>query len=140
MKVPTYLLLLSVALLVFLGACGSDGIDNPITVDTVPPNPPVGLGFEHQEESVLITWSENAEVDLAGYRLYRSYYQDGPFGEITTGLLLCPWYYDGDVVPTVISYYMVTAVDGAGNESAYSDILTVCQTWNPKPGPNKRLD
>ena len=140
MRFSTYLVLLPAALLVFMGACGNDSGGGPTVVDTVPPNPPVGLLFEHEEESVLITWSENAEVDLAGYRLYRSYDEDGTFDQVTSGLLLCPWYYDSNVVRTVVSYYRVTAVDETGNESAYSDLLTVCWTRDPKPDPDKRLD
>jgi hypothetical protein len=127
MKASKFLVLVSVTLLVFLGACGHDAGQTQPVIDTVPPNPPIGVLAEDNGRSVMITWTENAEVDLAGYRLFRSSYEDGPFHPVRSSLLLCPWYYD-DVAPAAMTFYKVTAVDESGNESAFSQIVGIY--WN----------
>jgi hypothetical protein len=127
MRTRIFLLLTLAAFITVLGACGTDSGGGVAVVDTVAPNPPVALQVEQSDAQVKITWAENAEIDLAGYRLYKSSYEEGPFSQETTRLLQCPWYYD-DVLPMAITYYRVTAVDESGNESAYSQVIGVY--WN----------
>jgi hypothetical protein len=114
----------SVVMLVFLVSCGNESGHVSPAVDTVPPNPPLNLQAAWESGTVLVNWGDNAEVDLAGYRIYRSSNDDGPFGLVNSDLLLCPWYYDGNR-PAGFTYYRVTAVDEVGNESAYSRIVGV---------------
>jgi hypothetical protein len=132
MKNSRYLFVLLAALVGLVGACGQEGGGGPPTVDTVPPLPPVGLQIQADEDLVAIRWDENAEVDLAGYRLYKSSYEDGPFGTVRADLVYCPWFYD-DVLPMQMTYYKVTAVDESGNESAFSQIVGIyCNTDRKK--------
>ena len=119
MRNPTYLFVTLAALLVFVGACGQDDGGSQPTIDTVPPVPPVGVQIQTQGDLVAITWDNNAEIDLAGYRLYKSSFENGPFGVVTSGLVYCPWYYD-EVLPMQMTFYKITAVDESGNESAFS--------------------
>lgn len=120
MRALTKLLpVVSVALLFVIASCGSE--QSIITVDTVPPVAPVGVAVDDEAHQVKITWASNAEPDLAGYNLYSSGQEAGPYGKVNESLLLCPWCYDSPVTME-ITYYKVTAVDESGNESAYSDI------------------
>jgi fibronectin type 3 domain-containing protein len=112
----------AVAFTLVITSCGSEHVATP--VDTTPPLAPVGLAVEGDTHLVMISWAANAEPDLAGYNVYSSSYEDGPFGEVNEDLLLCPWCYDSPT-PMAITYYMVTAVDESGNESAYSQITGI---------------
>lgn len=118
--------------LLVMARCSSDKGGLP-EVDMVPPNPPVAVSVEILDQEIYggwvrITWAPNPEPDLAGYRVYKSSYKDGPFALVSESLIRCPWYYD-NVVPMEVTYYRVTSVDNSGNESAYS--ATTGVYWNP---------
>ena len=118
-----HLILVSAIVLAVVASCGRDNQVSPI--DTVPPNPPVGVAAMVEDGNVvMVTWSQNAELDLAGYRIYKSSNQDGPFGPVTTAAVVCPWY-SANALPMDVTYFKVTAVDRSGNESAYSQIVRV---------------
>jgi fibronectin type 3 domain-containing protein len=136
MKKSTFLAFVSVTLLAFLGACGNDGGQTGPVIDTVPPNPPVGLEVGDGGGFAKITWTPNAEIDLAGYRVYRSAYEDGSYRKASPSLLLCPWFYD-DVTPGGVTFYKVTAVDDNGNESAYSQIVGIYWNSGDRSGPSE---
>lgn len=112
----------AVAMLFVIASCGTDSTVTP--VDTVPPVAPVGVILEDEAHQVKISWTSNAEPDLAGYNLYSSGQEEGPYSKVNDELLLCPWCYDSPVTME-ITYYKVTAVDQSGNESAYSDIMGI---------------
>lgn len=135
MKTLRCLLLVATAFLMLLGACGNETSEVAPAIDTVPPNPPVGLQAQEGVQPVQISWSENAEVDLAGYRVYKSSYEDGPYRRINSDLLLCPWCYD-TVSPMSLTFYKVTAVDESGNESAFSDVMGVYWNNGGRAGPD----
>ena len=99
----------------------------PVTVtprDIFPPSVPQGLvaavlsGAAAGTVVVELSWSINVETDLAGYRVYRSE-QEGTRGQLVTpDLLPTPAVRDTSVEPGHRYWYIVTAVDRAGNESA----------------------
>jgi len=72
---------------------------------------------------VGLEWDHNTEDDLAGYRVYQSpvsgnypaEYTEVPAGTNSATLNACP---DGTM------YYVVTAVDEAGNESGRSNEIS----------------
>jgi fibronectin type 3 domain-containing protein len=131
-----HLVLVSAIVLVVVTSCGRDNQVSP--ADTVPPNPPVGVGAVLEDGNVaMVTWSQNAEVDLAGYKIYRSSNQDGPFGPITARTVVCPWFY-ASVPPMDATYFKVTAVDQSGNESAYSQIVQVYVSSRDRSQPKTR--
>jgi hypothetical protein len=105
--------------------------------DTFPPAAPQNLVVteipgENGAVSVDLSWSINPENDLAGYRIYRSEQQDERGHSLQTELLLSPSYRDVSVQPGHRYWYVVTAVDRAGNESAPSEPVLVDLT---KPLP-----
>jgi fibronectin type 3 domain-containing protein len=83
--------------------------------DKTPPQIPSGLDIVVSETGAFITWSANAETDLAGYRVLRNgtSVSDRP---IATNSFFDPDYRAGVV-------YAVSAVDEFGNESAQSSPL-----------------
>jgi hypothetical protein len=94
--------------------------------DTFPPAAPqaisaaVLLGERDNAPVVDLSWSINVEPDFAGYRVYRSEQPDTKGQLLTTELLLTPAYRDTSVQPARRYWYVVTAADRAGNESAPS--------------------
>lgn len=96
--------------------------------DTFPPAAPQGIvaatlpGDSPGSLVVDLSWSINIELDLAGYRVYRSD-QEGLRGDLLTPELLpTPAYRDTSVVAGKHYWYTVTAVDRAGNESEPSTL------------------
>ena len=123
-----------VTLLLVAGSCGNDTSVAPL--DTVAPNPPIGVTMApNGDTGVRISWDPNTELDLAGYRLYRSSNQGGPFGQATSAVLVCPWYY-AQATPMDITYFKVTAIDRSGNESAYSQVVAVYMNGGKRGGPS----
>ncbi|MFZ1948008.1 MAG: hypothetical protein WAW06_10725 [bacterium] len=114
---------LTTVLVLFVG-CSQDNPTTP-AVDTVAPNPPVGIAVEHQGgDLVRVSWDQNAEADLAGYLIYRSS-GDAELAQATARVLACPWYYDHVPVMGQAVCFRVTAVDEAGNESAFSEAVGI---------------
>jgi hypothetical protein len=100
-------------------------------LDTFPPTVPQGLvaavlpGAAPSMFVVDLSWSINVETDFAGYRVYRSE-QEGVRGDpVTPDLLPTPAFRDNSVAPGRRYWYMVTALDRAGNESAPSGSVVV---------------
>ncbi|NVK43939.1 MAG: hypothetical protein HWE39_22080 [Oceanospirillaceae bacterium] len=88
--------------------------------DSTPPAAPTGLVASPGNGQVLLDWYDNAEADLAGYRLYRSTVSEGPYALVVPSLITNSDYVDNGVTNGVIYWYMATAEDLAGNESGDS--------------------
>ncbi len=104
-----------------------EGDDSPkvavFTHDTFPPAAPQSLQAVFsgvgQKPFVDLTWSPNTEPDLAGYNVYR-YPPGQPPVKVNADLVKAPSWRDTGVQPGKY-FYMVTAVDLRGNESAKSE-------------------
>jgi hypothetical protein len=85
---------------------------------TVEPAPAAPTGLDATASSVAVTlnWDDNTEPDLAGYHVYRSANETGPYERLNASLLGDPTYVD-DTAAQGTSYYRVTAVDTSGRES-----------------------
>jgi hypothetical protein len=94
--------------------------------DTFPPAVPQAISaavLPGETDNTLVvdlSWSINVEPDFAGYRVYRSEQPDTKGQLLTQELLPTPAYRDTSVLPARRYWYVVTAVDRAGNESAPS--------------------
>jgi hypothetical protein len=99
--------------------------------DTFPPAAPQAIsaavlpGETDNSPVVDLSWSINVEPDFAGYRVYRTEQPDTKGQLLTTELLPTPAYRDTSVQPSHRYWYVVTAVDRAGNESAPSPLALV---------------
>lgn len=104
-----------------------EGDDTPeITIlahDTFPPAVPSGLqavfSGPGQKPFVDLVWAPVADVDLAGYNIYRHEEGASPT-RVNTETVRAPAYRDASVPPGKY-FYSVTSVDLRGNESAPSE-------------------
>jgi hypothetical protein len=70
--------------------------------------------------SVALTWVASTSV-VAGYNVYRSTVSGSSYLKINSSLIPGVSYTDADAQSATIYYYVVTAVDGSGNESSLSN-------------------
>jgi hypothetical protein len=89
-----------------------------VAEDKTPPQVPSELDIVPSDTGAFLTWSNNSEADLAGYRVFRSESANGPFRPITDSLNPTNGFFDAAYRPGL--YYAVSAVDEFGNESARS--------------------
>ena len=118
MNVKKSILYLCILACLFI-SCGDD-------TDTEPPSTPSGLALRADSEGTLLTWSANDEVDLAGYNIYCA--EAGVYYKVNSELIdksNHPSFRDPRELDPTETYYVVTAVDKAGNESADSDKLNM---------------
>lgn len=85
-----------------------------VAEDKKPPGVPTGIEIT---QSVL-TWEPNPEIDLAGYRVFRSERADAGFMPVTDGLITTNVFFDPAY--RAGTYYAVSAVDESRNESTMS--------------------
>jgi hypothetical protein len=86
--------------------------------EDLPPAAPVGFTVSTRGPGTLsLDWFDNTEPDLAGYRIYEATTSGGPYTIIGEQPAGDSWYKLSNVPSGVIFYYIVTAVDIAGNES-----------------------
>jgi fibronectin type 3 domain-containing protein len=120
------LALLTLAALFALTASGcSDSASSSSAPDEdlTPPAAPVNLSLSVKGDQVTVAWSENSEVDLASYRVYRSVNE--------RDLALASDCDHARYVDTIEESgllaltYRVTAVDANDNESALSAIVEI---------------
>ncbi len=88
--------------------------------DLTPPARPAGLTVVPGVGRIFLTWNENKESDLAGYYVYRSRKSGRNYVRLTEKPINRTTYSDERAKPQVMYYYVVSAVDRSGNESAFS--------------------
>jgi fibronectin type 3 domain-containing protein len=88
--------------------------------DTTPPARPTGLTVVPGVGRAFLTWNENKEPDLAGYNVYRSTRSGKGYVKLTDKALTRTIFSDERAKQDVVYYYIITAVDKVGNESAAS--------------------
>ncbi|MFJ3335320.1 PA14 domain-containing protein [Streptomyces sp. NPDC086766] len=89
--------------------------DQPVTTaDRTPPAAPTGPTADSETDGLRIGW--NPVADAASYRVYRATSADGAY--TLAGSTGETSYLDTSAVEGATSYYRVTALDAAGNESA----------------------
>jgi lysophospholipase L1-like esterase len=93
------------------------------SLDETPPAVPVNLTTSAQSyKQIDLDWDDNSEDDFSHYNVWRSTSSGGPYTEAAT--VTSSAYSDVDpadrLSPSTTYYYVVTAVDNSGNESANS--------------------
>ncbi len=99
----------------------SNAVNVPITIavsgtgaDVSPPPPP-------PSHSVALSWDASISSDVVGYHVYRGAQSDGPYAKLTPSPIAATTYIDLLVDAGATYYYVVTAADGNGVESDYSN-------------------
>jgi hypothetical protein len=99
---------------------GATTTDDTLTWTITAPDPapaaPAQLSATVTSVGVILDWDDNTEPDLAGYHVYRSADEPGPYERLNTSPLSGSAYTDG-AAPQGASHYRVTAVDTGGRES-----------------------
>jgi hypothetical protein len=70
---------------------------------------------------VSLSWTASASTNVAGYNVYRGVTPGGPYTEVNLKLIVGAAYADSAVSAGQTYYYVATAVDNTGAESAYSN-------------------
>ncbi len=91
-------------------------------VDNAPPAAPENLAAVTEGgKSVHLTWAASASANVAGYVVYRSSLSTGPWVRLNVQPVTAAEYVDDALPPDVPKvWYQVSAVNGAGVESARS--------------------
>jgi hypothetical protein len=84
-----------------------------------------GNGTPAPQHRVDLSWNASTSQGVAGYNIYRSTAQGTGYSQINTALNATTMYTDNQVSAGATYYYVATAVDGAGEESAYSNEIKV---------------
>jgi hypothetical protein len=79
-----------------------------------------GVGVAPTQHSVSLSWTDT-NSGITGYNIYRGNASGGPYTEINSGLDSTTAYSDTSVVAGQTYYYVATAVNESGAESAYSN-------------------
>ena len=102
--------------------------------DVEPPLAPTGVSLSAQQASqIQVNWLSNSEPDLANYRIYKSTTSGlSGFSVLATVPSATVNYVDSTFSESVQSWYKMTALDGAGNESEFSSVVSsTVVTGNP---------
>jgi len=71
--------------------------------------------------SVTLTWTASTSSNVIGYNIYRGPASSGPYTRITSLPVAGTTFTDNAVQSGQTYYYVATAVDSSGRESAYSN-------------------
>jgi fibronectin type 3 domain-containing protein len=97
--------------------------------DSSSPPPPTPTPIPMVCCSGTLTWENNKESDLAGYRVYRSVTAVIPNDETRKVFFLAsvtqPTFHDTTGIEMTTYYYIVTAYDTADNESQNSNEVNI---------------
>ena len=96
-----------------------------ITFTSNATNPPVaasltGTGIPAPQHNVSLSWTPSTST-VTGYNVYRGTQAGGPYVALNGTAEVGTSYTDNSVQAGQTYYYVVTAVDGSGNESVYSN-------------------
>ncbi|UCE21936.1 MAG: hypothetical protein JSV46_06915 [Candidatus Aminicenantes bacterium] len=92
--------------------------------DAFPPDVPSGLVSIVAGDYVSLTWDENRDEDLAGYRVWRRMEGEDEFVLLTPQTIAENAFNDKTVEKNKRYYYAVTALDTSGNESRKSESVS----------------
>lgn len=94
---------------------GTSGAASPVVGATLS-----GTGTSAPQHNVGLNWQASTS-QIVGYNVYRAGQSGGPYSKVSSALDPSTAYSDAAVQAGSTYYYVVTAVDGSGNESVYSN-------------------
>ncbi len=97
----------------------------------VEPAGPTDLVATPGDRQISLDWDDNSEADLAGYHVYRSLRAGSGYTRVSWSLLTGSQYVDTGVANCITYYYVVTAEDKFGYESAYSNEVSASPGIQP---------
>jgi hypothetical protein len=95
-------------------------LDEKLGVLSSIPGPPANLATAPDGDSILLTWTPNAEADLLGYHVHRSTTPGSGYVQITGSPVAAATFDDATALAQTKYYYVVTAVDASLNASGFS--------------------
>jgi hypothetical protein len=114
----------------------SGSVTGTVTVTSNASNSPVSLrvsgtgvgsllaGGGGSQHSVALSWNASASTSITGYNIYRSINASGSYSRINSSPTNATKYADGTVAAGETYYYVVTAVNSGGQESAQSNQIS----------------
>ena len=82
----------------------------------------ITIGPAATQHIVDLNWNPSTSTNVTGYNVYRGSTSGGPYSQINNGgLVASTLYTDATVASGQTYYYVVTAMDSSGIESAYSN-------------------
>ena len=97
-------------------------------VDSIPPIAPQAVLAKIDTSGIVhLSWKQNTEKDLSGYRVFRSNFKNSEFSQLTVSPLTDPAFADTINLKTLSSkiYYKVKAQDKRSNMSAFSEEIEI---------------
>jgi hypothetical protein len=70
--------------------------------------------------SATLNWTASTSTNVVGYYIYRGTQTGGPYTKVNSTAVAATTYTDSNVLAGTTYYYVVTAVNGSGQESGYS--------------------
>ncbi|MFB7516306.1 PA14 domain-containing protein [Streptomyces sp. NPDC056144] len=106
------------------------------TLDRVAPLAPTGLKtvYSAATQKTTVTWSKNAEMDLAGYRVWRRTGPTGTWVRLNAATLTGTTYTDAPPATGAKYEYVLRALDRSGNSSPLSAVSGVTSADKTPPG------
>jgi hypothetical protein len=83
---------------------------------------------------VIVEWTTESEVDVAGFNLYRSESPDGPYVKVNTALI--PGASDPNVVDGHTYYYKLEDVELGGTTTLHGPIEVMAEASSPSISAN----
>jgi fibronectin type 3 domain-containing protein len=80
-----------------------------------------GAGVTAPQHQVQLSWGASSSSGVTGYNVYRGGVSGGPYTKINSALVVGTNYSDSSVQAGKTYFYVTTALNGSGTESAYSN-------------------
>ena len=77
------------------------------------------------QHQVQLSWGASSSSGITGYNVYRGGVSGGPYTKINSALVVGTTYSDSSVQAGKTYFYVTTALNGSGTESAYSNEVQV---------------
>ncbi len=95
-------------------------------IDSIPPVVPVGFSGEIDSLGIVnLKWNQNTDLDLLGYRVFRSNFRNSEFSQITVNPVEDTIYTDTVSIKTLTRkvYYKIQSLDQHFNPSNFTEIF-----------------